>query len=134
MSWHSELVTFETCNGNVMIDEAIVLRSPLVGPYKQAYLLEDSPLALSLGESVTQDGRGFIWLPGTLPYIITDASHVRVACPAKFRIYADRIEENIPIFKDTVRLGAYSKVTASMYNLQTAARAAAAKLSATTAA
>ena len=44
-------------------------------------------------------GRPYIHLPPEKPFYVTDPSRVRIMCPEKFRYYADRIEDNGPIFK-----------------------------------
>ena len=52
-----------------------------------------------------ENAKPYIHVNGSLPWYCTDASKLRVICPLKYRQYADRIEENVPIFRETVRLG-----------------------------
>ena len=68
-------------------------------------MLKDSPAAMSTGQVVNQQRRPHVWLPGSLPFYVTDPSRLKVICPLRYRLYADRIEENVPIFRETVRLG-----------------------------
>ena len=71
----------------------------------EAYILEQSPIAVSMGEVVEKHRRPFIWIPGQLPFFVSDASRVQISCPLKHRILADRIESNVPVFRDRVMIG-----------------------------
>ena len=46
-----------------------------------------------------------MWIPDSLPFHVTDASKLQIICPLKYRVYADRVEEYVPIFKERVKLG-----------------------------
>ena len=42
--------------------------------------------------------------PGQLPYYIKDVTKAKVICAESNKIYADRIDENVPIFTDTITI------------------------------
>ena len=78
----------------------------------ECYLLESSPWALSLGEQARK-GKAFIWLPAQspddplpLPFLVDkqNVEHLKVSCPEEYRIYADKVKENVPIFKEHVEV------------------------------
>ena len=95
---------FECGGGDVPSDNSLSITSPILGK-TEAYLLPGkSPIAMSMGE-IVQKGRPLVWETDKLPFHATDASKLQISCPLKYRLYADRIEENVPIFKETVRLG-----------------------------
>jgi hypothetical protein len=61
------------------------------------HLLQDCPLALSVGEEVDK-GFAFVWTPSLPPYF-ADAKHVRVSCPKSRRYEAEHVKSNVPYFK-----------------------------------
>ena len=63
-----------------------------------------SPTAWCLGEVVETYRRPFLWLLDLLPFLVTDATKLRVTCPPKYRIYADRVEHNVPYFKEELTI------------------------------
>ena len=93
--------TFETGGGVVLAKDSIGMTSFGMGTC-EAYLLPDSPFAKSMGQSVEDDRKPFIWLPGQLPFHVTNAKHQNISCPMKFRAYADRVEDYVPIWKEQV--------------------------------
>ena len=72
---------------------------------QEGYLLEKSPLAVSLGDIVNRHNRAFIWVPNQLPYLVSNPEKLSITCPFKFRQYASHLDQNVPIFTDQVRLG-----------------------------
>ena len=68
-------------------------------------MLENSPIAISMGLKVTEQEFPSIWKAPDKPYHCTDASKLKITCPYKYRWYADRVENNVPIFKEKVTLG-----------------------------
>ena len=72
----------------------------------EAYVLEDSPIAVSIGQLVNQHKMPFIWLPGQLPFHVTDPSKLKVNCPIAYHSYADRVQNNVPVYKAQVSLHA----------------------------
>ena len=77
------------------------MSSPILGQ-TETYVLPKAPLAMSMGQ-IVEAGRPMIWLTGQLPFHVSDMSKLQVICPLKYRMYADRIEENVPMFKETVQ-------------------------------
>ena len=78
----------------------------------ECYLLESSPWALSLGEQARK-GKAFIWLPAQspddplpLPFRVDkqNIEHLKVSCRQQYRIYAGKVKENVPIFKEHVEV------------------------------
>ena len=67
---------------------------------------------MSLGEQARK-GKAFIWLPAQspddplpLPFLVDkqNVEHLKVSCPEEYRIYADKVKENVPIFKEHVEV------------------------------
>ena len=50
-----------------------------------------------------ESGKAFVWIPGSLPFFVSDASKLRITCPEEFKHYAVRVEEHVPIFESKVR-------------------------------
>ena len=70
----------------------------------ELFLLKNCPSALSTGLQVADHKRPFLWLLDQLPFFIK-ADRVKDCVfhiPEDAKIKADRIEENVPIFKDIV--------------------------------
>ena len=107
----SEPITFECGGGDIPSNTSIMLTSPLQNKV-EAHVLPDSPLAMSMGMTVN-DGKPFIWCTGELPWHCTNRSKLKITCPLKFRHYADRVDEFVPIFKEQFTLGARSKATSA---------------------
>ena len=66
------------------------------------YMLDSCPLVRSTGIDV-DSGRAFIWLPGSLPFFVSDTSQLRIQCPEHLRHYATRVDEHVPIFTSRVK-------------------------------
>ena len=96
-------ISFETGNGTTKSMEQFPLHGSKFGTYEHR-ILDDCPIARSLGEMVSK-GLPFIWMPGELPYFAQNADSVKINCKGQ-RLWADRVEENVPIFKETVQLAA----------------------------
>ena len=67
------------------------------------YMLDSCPLVRSTGVDV-DSGKVFVWLPGSLPFFVTDVSQLVIQCPEKCRQCATRVDEHIPIFTSQVKL------------------------------
>ena len=81
----------------------------------------DSPVTFSTGgglqpgvqtnafHELQQHARGnsldvaVVWIPGSLPFFVSDASKLRITCPEELKHYAVRVEEHVPIFESKVR-------------------------------
>ena len=66
-------------------------------------MVEDCPIVRSVSLDVESDGKAFVWLPGQLPYFAKNASDIKVVCSEENKLYAHRVEENVPIFRSTVQ-------------------------------
>ena len=66
----------------------------------ETYLLPDSPFAKSIGLSVELSKMQFVWIPGQLPYHVTDAKKLNFSCPLQFRAYAHRVDDYVPISRE----------------------------------
>ena len=44
----------------------------------------------------------YIWIPAELPYYVTDMTKLTIICPEEYKLRADRLDHNVPIFKETV--------------------------------
>ena len=60
-------------------------------------------MAVSMGDTVINRNMPFVWEGGKLPWHCTNRSKLRITCPEKFRIYADRVEQNVPIWREDVK-------------------------------
>ena len=96
--------TMVTGNGEVPCTHAIPISGPLIGRM-MVYLLKDAPFCISMGQTVQDGRRPFIWIPGQLPFHVTDPSKLEVLCPMKYRMYADHMDRNNPMLKMEFRLG-----------------------------
>lgn len=94
-------IKFETGNGVTNSTECFNFHGCNFGMYEHR-ILESCPVARSLGEIVSS-GRPFIWLPGELPYFVENGKDLQVTCRGK-KLSADRIEENVPIFKESIQV------------------------------
>jgi hypothetical protein len=65
-------------------------------------MLDSCPLVTCLGSFVNDRSMAYIWLPQELPYYVTDVSKLIITCPEDCKIRADRLDHNVPIFKETV--------------------------------
>ena len=44
------------------------------------FLLDSCPMVRSIGLDVEQNGLGFVWLPGSLPFLVRDPSKCHLNC------------------------------------------------------
>ena len=94
-------IRFETGNGTTNSTESFSFHGSSFGTFEHR-ILDNCPIARSLGE-VVSSGRPFIWLPNELPFFGESVEKVQVACVGQ-RLTADRIEENVPVFKETIQV------------------------------
>ena len=71
-------------------------------PEANPYFLESCPVVRSTGLDV-ESGKAFVWIPGSSPFFVSDASKLRTTCPEELKHYAVRVEEHVPIFESKVR-------------------------------
>eukprot|EP00435_Cladocopium_sp_Y103_P060485 s1600_g22.t1 len=98
-----ERVQFTTGGGIRPSATAVKLQGSLSGT-NTFYALKECPHALSVGIQVNEHRRPFIWLPDQLPYLVK-ADRVKDMVhhvPDSAKIFADRVEENIPIMSESV--------------------------------
>ena len=96
-------ITFETGNGPVECKKSVGVESPILGR-SEFYALNDSPFAACMGGLVLEKDLPFIWRKPGLPWFCTDSSKLTIHCDEKYRRYADRVEENVPIFAEEFKL------------------------------
>ena len=94
-------IRFETGNGTTNSTESFSFHGSSFGTFEHR-ILDNCPIARSLGE-VVNSGRPFIWLPNELPFFGESVEKVQVACVGQ-RLTADRIEENVPVFRETIQV------------------------------
>ena len=61
------------------------------------HMLPKCPIVRSVGLDV-QNGKAFVWLPGMKPFFVADPDELVLQCPESYRMYADRVDQNVPIF------------------------------------
>ena len=93
----TQVMDFATGNGSFLSDKSIGMTSPTIGE-RECYELKSSPFAVSLGQTVEEQLRPFVWIPGQKPFHVTDMAKLKILCPLRYRIYADRVEANVPNF------------------------------------
>ena len=89
-------INFETGGGTQRAEEILELYASSIGELN-IHLLENCPLAMSIGRQVAQ-GRTFVWQPGERPFICLDHKQCTVTCPIEQRWYATRVQHHVPIF------------------------------------
>ena len=97
----SASIIFDTGGGAKTCDRSIGITSPGLG-HQEMYMLKESPIAISMGSTVIDQGFPFIWNHPDLPYHCTDPSKLTITCPTKCRRYAHRVDNYVPIFREQV--------------------------------
>jgi hypothetical protein len=64
------------------------------------FLLDSCPMVRSIGLGVEQNGLGFIWLPGSLPFLVRDPSKCHLTRDEENKFYASRVTQNVPFFRN----------------------------------
>jgi len=97
----SSETTFYTGGGVKVCNQSIGVQSDMLGSH-EINMLQDSPCALSMGNHVGR-GHTFVW-PDTepKPFFVTHPKKCTIICPYKYRNYADRVENGVPIWRDKV--------------------------------
>ena len=73
----SQTINFVTGRGNHIADKTIGMTSPLL-EIRECYEMSESPFAVSLGQTVEEGNKPFIWQPGQKPYHVTNASKLKI--------------------------------------------------------
>ena len=55
---------------------------------------------MPMGDIVKKQKMAFNWIPGLLPFHMTNLSRLKISVPQKYRKYALRVEDNVPIFEE----------------------------------
>ncbi|CAE7511068.1 RPS6KA5 [Symbiodinium natans] len=92
-------IQFSTGNGVVTSHEVLTCEGQDFGR-NTAYLMNDCPVVRSMGELVNGGQLPFLWLPGQLPCFLKTSDHVQADLSGA--LFADRVEGNVPIFKEQV--------------------------------
>ena len=100
----AEPIDFATGGGRRTGSTTIGLHGDIFGRTNTYMLGSSCPLVRSLGQVVEEAGMPFIWLPGGLPYFAASADAIQIACDEAERVYASRVEQNVPIFKERVQI------------------------------
>ena len=79
------------------------------------YSLKDCPPALSVGIQVNEHKKPWVWFPDQLPFFIKAdrVQDVTFFCPESAKIYADRVDQNVPIMSERVTCGALPSMPSS---------------------
>jgi hypothetical protein len=96
-------VDFSTGGGEHGSKRTIGFHSTTWGD-SSTYLLESCPLVRSQGLNVNGLNRPYIWLPNHKPFYVLDPTKLKIECDESNKLYADRVQENVPYFKETVTL------------------------------
>ena len=54
----------------------------------------------AIGLDVGQNGFGFMWLPGSKPFLVRDPSKCHINCDEENKFYASRVTQNVPFFRN----------------------------------
>ena len=92
---------FDFGGGEVDAVESLQIVSHLLGR-QEAYNLTGAPICIPQGKIVLENEIPYVWIPGMKPFHVTNKSKLKVQCPEKFRIYAKRVEDNIPTFQSNM--------------------------------
>jgi hypothetical protein len=97
-------VSFTTGGGDQSGGTSVSMSGSTLIDKEEVYMLPKCPNALCTGIQVQERRRGFVWLPDTLPFYIKadQLKRCTIQVPETARINADRVEQNVPMFKEKV--------------------------------
>lgn len=95
-------VRFKTGNGQVTSDSVVHANGDQLDNASFC-MLDSCPLVRSLGQLVDA-GRPFVWMPGELPFLGADVNSVQVTSDKTKIVYANRVEDHVPIFSETIQV------------------------------
>ena len=76
--------------------------------------MNDCPLIRSLGKIVQDNGKPFAWIPGEeLPFFGRCRDAVQIATDESQVIYANRVEDGVPIFTESVNVSRHAYALAA---------------------
>jgi hypothetical protein len=64
------------------------------------FLSDSCPMVRAIGLDVGQNGFGFMWLPGSKPFLVRDPSKCHINCDEENKFYASRVTQNVPFFRN----------------------------------
>ena len=100
-------VLFSTGGGDRPSTDSVKVQGDLV-KNDEVYLLEGSPWAMCIRDQVNSKGRAFLWLPDgsgqAKPFFVENVDSWRLRCPTASRRYADELHQNVPVFKEAIRI------------------------------
>jgi len=64
------------------------------------FSLGSCPTVRSIGLDVGQNGLGFMWLPGSKPFLVRDPSKCHINDNEANKFYASRVTQNVPFFRN----------------------------------
>ena len=108
----SECLEFVTANGSTNPVGETTLSTSF--GCLNAYELASPPFAVSMGQLVSQ-GCPFIWVDSEKPFHVKpDWIHeLKISVPEDAKIYADRVDQFVPVFRDTVHFETATAAAAS---------------------
>ena len=92
-----EKLTFSTGGGTRSGTQAVRLKGDCSGE-NVFYSLKECPPALSIGIQVNEHKHPWVWFPVKADRV----QDVTFFCPESAKIYADRVEENVPVLRESV--------------------------------
>lgn len=97
-------IRFETGNGTYTSSTCVELEGSTFGQAKYS-MMDDCPIVRSLGQIVSS-GRPFVWMPDQLPFFANSTNDVQIAADESQIHYANRVDDFVPIFKETLKTSA----------------------------
>lgn len=105
-------VQFETGGGDQDGKKTITLKCPDMHHSSLMYMLENCPLALSIGQIVNESKLPCVWIPGQVPFFAKPES-LKWNCHPKNRINASRVRQNVPMFDLSITVASGMPATVS---------------------
>ena len=95
-------IKFETGNGSYTADTCVSMNGSSFG-HANFSVMQDCPIVRSLGQIVA-NGKPFVWLPDQLPFFCQNKDCLQVAFDSTKIHTASRVEDFVPIFKETFQV------------------------------
>ena len=109
----SDALSFDTGNGPVPANETLMLSSPGLGK-QEAYRLRFSPAAGSMGCTVEDADQPLFWTKGVKPFFCSDKTKMKVFCTESYKIYAHRVDNYVPYWREKVRFDSKGNIVRSI--------------------
>ncbi len=98
-----ESLKFHTGGGTLNSSDSIGLCDDIFGKSNH-FILDGCPFVRSVGVDVQENGFGFVWLPGHLPFYVKNPAECSLSCQESNKIYASKVAENVPFFRSNFNL------------------------------